>query len=429
MSQAISSPESFAPAAIAAPEPIAAEDRIAILDIVRGFALLGIFIMNMPGFATSFFIESDGSHRWTAQYDIAAESIRDMLFDGKFNSMFSLLFGVGFTIQLGRLMQRQPDAGQTAALGIYVRRLLVLLLFGLLHVLLLWPGDVLHMYALMGFLLLFLRKTPDRAIFALMAACILFTPLSSIARLFIITPEMVAQRVAEGQMWEASNNLAFGAGTYLDTVRERAAELVFFYGTTMNIWGTIGFYATLLTTMLIGFLIGRHRLYARIPELMPAIRKWQWWALGIGLVCAAIFGAVGLLYRVPGPSPIKVLGGVAYIVCRLAMMSFYVLTIVRLAELPIWRQRFDAFAVAGRMPLTNYLMQSLIACTLFQNWGIGLWGKVGPALGLLLAISIFFLVQVPLSRWWLAHYRFGPMEWLWRYATYGKKPVMRIAPA
>ncbi|MBL8525293.1 MAG: DUF418 domain-containing protein [Betaproteobacteria bacterium] len=429
MSQAIPSPEPIAIAADAvttAPEPVAAEDRIAILDIVRGFALMGIFIMNMPGFATSFFVEADGSHRWTAQYDIAAESIRDMLFDGKFNSMFSLLFGVGFTIQLGRLMQRQVDG---AAIGIYVRRLLVLFLFGLLHVMLLWPGDVLHIYAMLGFLLLFLRNVSDRAIFALMAGCILFIPLSGVVRLFVITPAMVAQRVAEGQMWEAGNNLAFGAGTYLDTVRERMAELLFFYGTPLNLWGSVGFFGTLLTTMLIGFLIGRHKLYARIPELMPIIRKWQWWALGIGLVCAGIFGAIGLLYRVPGPSPIKVLGGVAYVICRLALMSFYVLTIVRLAELPVWRQRFSAFAIAGRMPLTNYLMQSLIACTLFQNWGVGLWGKVGPALGLLLAISVFFLVQVPLSRWWLARYRFGPMEWLWRYATYGKRPAMRIAAA
>ncbi len=419
------SPQVVTASAIA-PEPIGAEERIAILDIVRGFALLGIFVMNVPGFAASFFVESDGSHLWPAGYDIAAETVRDMLFDGKFNSMFSLLFGVGFTIQLGRMMQRQPDA---AALGMYVRRLLVLFLLGLLHILLLWPGDVLHMYALLGFALLFLRNASDRVILALLVASILLSPLGSVMRLIVTTPEMVAQRVAEAQMWEVSNNLAFGGGTYLDTVRERAAETVFFYGTAQNLWSTATFYASLLTTMLIGFFIGRRKLYARIPELMPVIRKWQWWALGIGLICAAIFGAVGLLYRVPGPSPVKVLGGIAYIVCRLAMMIFYVLTIVRLAERPAWRQRFTAFAVAGRMPLTNYLMQSLIACTLFQGWGLGLWGKVGPALGLLLAISIFFLVQVPLSQWWLARFRFGPMEWLWRYATYGRRPAMRVVAA
>jgi len=81
------------------------------------------------------------------------------------------------------------------------------------------------------------------------------------------------------------------------------------------------------------------------------------------------------------------------------------------------------FATAGRMPLTNYLMQTLIATTLFYGWGFGLWGKVGNALDLALAIGIFFLVQVPLSKWWLARHELGPMEWLWRRLTYGRVSV------
>ncbi|HSS70408.1 MAG TPA: DUF418 domain-containing protein, partial [Casimicrobiaceae bacterium] len=89
--------------------PLPANERIATLDIVRGFALLGILIMNMPGFANSFFIEADGSHLWTSPIDLGAELLRDMLFSGKFNSMFSLLFGIGFTIQLGRLSAREPE--------------------------------------------------------------------------------------------------------------------------------------------------------------------------------------------------------------------------------------------------------------------------------------------------------------------------------
>ena len=86
-------------------DPLPVNERILTLDIVRGFALLGILIMNMPGFTNSFFIEADGSHLWTQWWDQGAELVRDMLFSGKFNSMFSLLFGIGFTIQLGRLQQ------------------------------------------------------------------------------------------------------------------------------------------------------------------------------------------------------------------------------------------------------------------------------------------------------------------------------------
>ena len=255
----------------------------------------------------------------------------------------------------------------------------------------------------------------------------LLAPLASVLRLWLTTPDMVAHRVAISQMWEASNNIAFGSGSYADTVRERCAELLYFYATPQGLWGSMWIYSTLLSTMLIGFLIGRRKMYERIPELMPSIRKLQWWALGVGLVCALTFGTISQLYRVPGPSAIKLLGSVAYVACRLSMMIFYVMTIVRLAEYPLWRQRFAPLAITGRMPLTNYLMQSIIACTLFQGWGFGLWGKVGPALGLLLAIAIFFLVQVPFSRWWLARFNFGPMEWLWRYVTYGRMPPIRIA--
>ena len=91
--------------------PVRASERIPTLDIVRGFALLGILIMNMPGFAASFFAEADGSHLWAGALDQRAEQIRDMLFSGKFNSMFSLLFGIGFTIQLKRMLARDPVHG------------------------------------------------------------------------------------------------------------------------------------------------------------------------------------------------------------------------------------------------------------------------------------------------------------------------------
>ena len=100
-------------------------------------------------------------------------------------------------------------------------------------------------------------------------------------------------------------------------------------------------------------------------------------------------------------------------------MIFYVATIVRAVCNERWRQRIAPFTLAGRMPLTNYLLQTLIAVTLFYHWGFGLWGKVGPALDVVLAVAIFFVVQVPLSRWWLSRFQVGPMEYLWRVLTYG----------
>jgi len=111
-------------------------ERIATLDILRGFALLGILIMNMPGFGNSFFVEADGSHLWPGRIDQFAENLRDLLFSGKFNSMFSLLFGIGFTTQFARMEQRDPSR----ATSLYLRRLVLLAMLGLVHATLFWRG-------------------------------------------------------------------------------------------------------------------------------------------------------------------------------------------------------------------------------------------------------------------------------------------------
>jgi uncharacterized protein len=172
--------------------------------------------------------------------------------------------------------------------------------------------------------------------------------------------------------------------------------------------------------MLLGLLAGRLRWPQRIPELLPRIRRLHVWTLVIGLACGALFTLIFEANRAPGPSPIKLLGGVAYWVSRLAMMVFYVLTIVRLMQHPAWAKRLAPMAAAGRMPLTNYLMQTLICTTLFYGWGFGLWGRVGPAAGLALSFAIFFALQVPWSLWWLRRHEQGPMEALWSRLTYGR---------
>jgi uncharacterized protein len=141
------------------------------------------------------------------------------------------------------------------------------------------------------------------------------------------------------------------------------------------------------------------------------------------VVCSLTFGIVSQYTRAPGPSALKILVAIAYVLSRLGMMSFYVLTIVRLAQLPSWQRRFAPFAATGRMPLTNYLMQTVIATALFYGWGLGLWGKVGPALQLLLALVIYFVIQMPLSTIWLRRYEYGPLEYLWRRGTYGRRAV------
>jgi uncharacterized protein len=394
-------------------------ERITTLDILRGCALLGILIMNMPGFSTSFFAEADGSHLWPGAVDQFAENARDMLFSGKFNSMFSLLFGIGFTIQFARMERRDP-AGASA---LYLRRLAVLAFVGIAHATLFWPGDVLHIYAMLGLLLVFpLRRARPRTIVLLIIACLLYPVVSGALRLMVTTPEITAMLVARAQALEAADNVAYGNGSFVDAARQHALTMKYFYDNGWSLWGTLGFWVQMALTMLIGLLAGRLQWVQRVPELMPQIRRLMWVALGIGLACGAAFTLIFHFNRAPGPSPIKFVGSLCYWTSRPALMIFYVLVIVRLAQDPVWARRLAPLASTGRMPLTNYLMQTAICTTIFYAWGFGLWGKVGPAWGLVLAFAIFFAIQVPWSRWWLARHERGPLEALWARVTYGEAP-------
>jgi uncharacterized protein len=349
--------------------------------------------------------------------------LRDLLFSGKFNSMFSLLFGIGFTIQFARMQARDP----ARATGLYLRRLGVLGVFGLVHATLFWTGDVLHIYALLGLLMLLaLRRLGDRAIVVLIGACLLYPVVSGVLRLLVMTPEITAQLVAEAKAFEASNNAAYGQGSFVDAAAEHLREFGHFYDNRWSLWNTLGFYVQMAMTMLLGLLAGRRHWPQRIPELLPRLPRLPWGALALGLVCGLAFTVIFESQRAPGPTPLKLLGGLCYWASRFALMVFYVLTIVRVAQTPAGARALAPLATTGRMPLTNYLMQTLLCTMLFYGWGFGQWGRVGPAAGLGLALLIYFGIQVPWSLWWLRTHERGPMEALWARLTYGRSAARNV---
>jgi uncharacterized protein len=393
-------------------------ERIVTLDILRGFALLGILVVNMASFA-----------RWsleqrTALPDQVAAFIMDVFFSGKFNSLFSLLFAIGFTIQLERLEHRAASD----ALWIYVRRLLVLFAIGIAHAVLIWNGDVLHYYALLGFVLLFLRNVSDRTIVVLIVALLLVPGLRSLALLLFSPPEWNATSAALREEFLASAKAALGAGSYADVVAHNLWTLRRAYFDAFLLESTILLgYLLFLVTMLLGLLAGRHRWIQRAGENPALLRRVQWWALGVGVAFGVVFSISSGFIERSVPSVWFIVYRTAYAVSRVALMAFYVATIVRLAMHPRWLRWMMPLAAAGRMPLTNYLLQSVLCTAIFYGWGLGLWGQVGAALQLALALAIFFVLQVPLSVLWFRRFTYGPMEYLWRLASYGRRPPRALA--
>jgi uncharacterized protein len=238
--------------------------------------------------------------------------------------------------------------------------------------------------------------------------------------LIVATPEGMKASIATANVWVASNNAAYGHGSFLDAAREHMREMAFLYTDPHNLRFTIGFYILIFTTTLLGLMLGRRRFFQNSAQYLPTVRRVQWWALGLGILTGAVYGFWSATVHDPTPTPFRVVAGTCFVLCRLAIMVFYVTTIIRCVHNEKWRRRLAPMSVVGRMPLSNYLLQTLIATSLFYGWGLGWWGKVGPALDLVLAFAIFFAIQVPLSHYWLKRHALGPMEYLWRLLTYGR---------
>ena len=407
--------------------PLSPTERISTLDILRGFALIGILIMNMPGFGNSFFAEADGSHLWPGPSTGRPRCVRDTLFSGKFNSMFSLLFGIGFTIQFARMQQLAPGTprpvpapparaagGRACACPVF------------------WTGDVLHIYALLGLLLVFaLRHASDRMIIGADRRLRALSGVSGVAARagHHARHHRRARRGRQGLRSQQQPRLRPGYAS--STWRGRTARVHLQLRQRWSLWGTLGCYVQMATTMLIGLLVGRHRLGAAHPRADAARSgALTWWALAVGLACGLAFSSSSRLPRArsvadqgagqpllqtspPGDDDLLRAGDRA-----------------TGAAARRGKRRLAPLAAAGRMPLTNYLMQTAICTTLFYGWGFGLWGKVGPAAGWCWRSAIFFAVQVPWSVWWLRRHERGPLEYAWRVLTYGRmrfKPVTAAA--
>jgi uncharacterized protein len=331
--------------------------------------------------------------------------------------MFSMLFAIGFILLLERLEARDPQHAKV----IYLRRIGWLFAFGVVHACVFWTGDVLHMYALFGLVLLALRRVPEKWLWTLFAVSLLYPIAPSLYRLLTTDPAEVQARIALLAQWEASNNAAYGAGSFLAAAREHTREMVFVYTEPRNFLNNFGFYMQLFTTMVLGLILGRRHFFENAASQLDLVKRVQWSALGVGIVTGAVFAYYMATVTDPlTPTVFGMITRVAYVVCRVAVMIFYVATIVRAVHSVTWQPRLTPIATVGRMPLTNYLLQTLLATFIFYGWGLGFWGRIGPALQLVLAIAIYFVIQVPLSRWWLRRYALGPMEYVWRVLTYGR---------
>jgi len=229
---------------------------------------------------------------------------------------------------------------------------------------------------------------------------------------------LLDQQIGAYRALASQADRVYATGSFLEVTGQRARDMVFMF----SVWPFMAF--NVLAMMLTGLYAGKRRIFADIPGNLAFIRKVWRWGLIIGLIGNGIYVYFGQQANRAMPSLVNLISLAGQTFGAPALALFYMASLTLLAERPVWRGRLAPLANAGRMALTNYLLQSLVCTILFYGYGFGLYGRIGAAGGIVLTAAIF-LVQVALSTWWLGRFRFGPMEWLWRSLTYGKRQPMR----
>jgi uncharacterized protein len=408
--------------------PVQQTERVQIVDILRGFALFGILLVNMAFFIHPFQTAVFPLDPATPWYDKAAAWLVKFLGEGKFYTLFSMLFGLGLTLLMSRIEAR---GGRFVPL--YLRRLLVLLGIGLVHAFLIWIGDILIFYAVIGFLLILYRKAKPRTLLIwaviLIALPIIFTTgVTGLVELGRSVPEGAEQidlafaEVEAGFVADLERAYrVYPVGTFAEITEQR----IYDYSMTLNYSFVMAF--SILGMFLIGVYFGKRQLFQNLEANRPFFSKLLLAGLLIGvpanLFYATRVGSANLLDVSWEALSLQTAQLIGAPLLSLAYVSAFSL----LALSPVWGQRLKVLAPVGQMALTNYLTQSIVCTTIFYGYGLGLFGQVGAALGLGLTLVIY-LLQIPISHWWMKRFKYGPAEWLWRSLTYMKfQPMKRAA--
>jgi uncharacterized protein len=391
--------------------PVATAERMTVLDAMRGVAVLGILLINVDALSGYAFTPA-AAHVGLplAKWDEAAWLVLAFLVEAKFYSLFSFLFGVGFAVFVQRASARGADPRK-----LFKRRLVGLMIIGLVHTLFIWYGDILLTYALIGFALVPFLRRDDRSVLR-WAVAMLAAPIVLYALMFALAgqppPAEGSAEVSLPPVMEAAAQ-KFAHGNYIAVVQ---GNIVF---TIANVIRRLllMFFPRVLGMFLLGFYAGRRRIFADIGAHARLLRSVTALGLSIGLPLS-LLGAVWGEYAVGPPNVKGLIETVIKSIGVPALSLGYAAALCLLFNNAPRLMR--ALAPAGRMALTNYLMHSVAGMVIFYSFGFGLFGRVSLTMAIAGAL-VFFLLQIVISRWWLTRAQFGPAEWLWRMFTYRQR--------
>lgn len=422
--------------------PVAGTERIASLDVLRGVAILGILVMNIYAFAMPFPAYGNPLIMGgTDTLNIGTWFFTHILFDQKFLSIFAMLFGAGIILMTGRAASRGAKYGR-----IYYRRQFWLLVLGALHAYFIWFGDILFMYAAIGMLAYLFRNRTPRTLIIVATLLLPVTLLMSFGMGMQIQ-KFQAQVAEVSELQQAGEELDEEQQKVLDDwdlqrpfmapneedVREDVdvhkgsyAEITAFripVAMQMQIFGTLFFGIWRVgALMLIGMALMKTGVLSA-QRSAGFYRKMMLICYGLGLPLTA-YSAIDLNAHAFEPLYVFQLGAIPNYFGSLIVGLGHIGLVMLLIKTGFVQNLLQRFAAVGRMALTNYLMHSVILTTVFYGYGFGLYSEVERFAQMGFVVAVIGL-QLFLSPWWLARYKFGPVEWLWRSLTYWQRQPMK----
>ncbi|MBM6617130.1 DUF418 domain-containing protein [Bacillus suaedaesalsae] len=384
--------------------PISEKERIHSLDVIRGFALLGIFLVNMSSFHSPELYK--GLFEKVGGIDQVIINSIDFFAQASFYTLFSFLFGYGMVIFLDRAKEKELKYNT-----LFIRRLIVLLVIGMLHAFLIWHGDILITYGIIGFIVLLFYKAKSKTLltsglFILFIPAILLSALLFIATL--VSPDTVIPRDTE--MYNQSIEI-YSSGTYLDITKQRIED----WYSVNNLENAFFLITSILPLFLLGAYVAKEKWFSHVSLHKKSILIM--WAISLVVAVPVKLLPFFITENLGSEFLQDSIGGPA-------MALFYGTSIVLLVEKKLWRRILQPFSYVGRLSLTNYLLQSIVCTLIFYSYGLGYYGQFSHVEGLLLTFGIYIL-QIIMSYFWLKYFNYGPMEWGWRSLTYGKFQPLR----
>ena len=431
------------------PQPVAAADRIKTVDLIRGFALLGILLMNIPGFGInwgSWPAIIDGPHNSKDFYVLAAI---ESFFDGTMRGLFSMLFGAGMILFT---MNKQEVPGGPSVAEYYYRRLLWLLVFGMFNAfVLLWWGDILFYYALCGMLLFVFRKTNPKWLLVLGLLCMFITMFKSqwnwnefrgkrkayneaVAaekENKKLTDEQQAAKTEWVEIEKRRTPDTANINPHLRTMQAGSYGTIFMDMLPQNanneIWWMYDGLWDMLGMMFIGMALFGWGFFSN-KRSASTYAMWLLVGYGIGIPIGVLAFREGLLGQFANlghfVDSYRVNHGLLYDIRRILLSVGHASLLMLIFKSRIVPWLMKALANVGQMAFTNYLMQSIICTLFFYGYGLGYYGKL-KFHEVYYVVLIVWIFQLIVSSIWLNYFRFGPFEWLWRSLTYWKKQPMK----